>query len=323
VAVLPGDDWIAYMEVTRPDPNAPRTLRLVRPDGSDDHVFVDPADLPSSAVAYPSWSADGSEIAFIAFAANRDPGGLTFTRSEVWVASVVGGDARRIAACEDPCIQLGYPDFSPDGTELAFIRYDLMPDRTWGPSFLDVLDLATGERRVVSQTEDGVTAYYEPSWSPDGKWIVVALETYTDATESITTGSRLAVVAADGSSIQPSLVTPADLLAGTPDWGPGDSIVFAVPESVEGWADTRQMYTIEADGSDLRQLTTDDQVPYTTDPVWTADGSRIVFSTGPKSGGEQWLASIDANGSGLREESWKLQFPSGVWRTAHQLRPIP
>lgn len=84
-------------------------------------------------------------------------------------------------------VERTYPQYSPDGSELAFIA-----DR----NKLMVMDVAT---KKVRQITDGSTyaernGGFEYSWSPDGKWIVMELtnnghEPYSDIAVVNTTGT--------------------------------------------------------------------------------------------------------------------------------------
>ena len=84
-------------------------------------------------------------------------------------------------------VERTYPQYSPDGSELAFIA-----DR----NKLMVMDIAT---KQVRQITDGSTyaerdGGFEYSWSPDGKWIVMELtnnghEPYSDIAIVNTTGT--------------------------------------------------------------------------------------------------------------------------------------
>ena len=127
-----------------------------------------------------------------------------------------------------PCLQRSYPAWSPDNTQLVFVRYDLIKPGTWGQSAIEILDLATGDIRVVSQTADGATAYYNPRWSPDGDRLVFGIETYTDATGSTLVSAVLGVFEAGGSDgSEPRILSPPGLTARYPDWHPTDDrIVF-------------------------------------------------------------------------------------------------
>jgi dipeptidyl aminopeptidase/acylaminoacyl peptidase len=64
-----------------------------------------------------------------------------------------------------------------------------------------------------------------------------------------------------------------------PKWSPdGTQISFVDVDAVNG-----QSYLVDSDGGRLRALLEGDKGPE-TDPTWSADGSRIVFSTSPNGG---------------------------------------
>ncbi len=106
-----------------------------------------------------------------------------------------------------------YPQFSPDGKELAFIE---------GRSRLMVLNLAT---KKVRQVTDGATWYstgggFDYSWSPDGKWFTLEFignkhDPYSD----------IGLVSAQGGEI--TNLTNSGYTSGSPRWVlDGNAILF-------------------------------------------------------------------------------------------------
>lgn len=309
--VLPGEPWIVYQKGGQNS-----LLRLVRPDGSDDHNLAR-HPLPG-AEAHPAWSPDGQRIAFDVAA--DSPGGPP--HSSIWVADAIGVDAREIAACELPCRQLAYPAWSPDGHSIAMTRYDLNPDGDWGPSAVEVVDVDSGQRRVIIQTPDGTSAYYQPDWSPDGSSLVVSVETYPDARQASVTTRTVAVLRADGSDPAPMIISdPADF-AIEPDWGPTNRIVYAVtptPERVQ----PSDLVTTDADGSNPARIAAT-AVGLTTmfDPDWTQDSTRIQVTTADEGSARQRLATMAPDGTAVQLEPWYLTTASGgPWATHPHLRP--
>jgi Tol biopolymer transport system component len=314
--VLPGEPWIAYM--ANIGSGGTDRLHLVRPDGNDRHQLVTGLDGQQE---HPDWSPDGSRIAFDHWTPDVAVPGRDLI--DIWTAAADGSDARRVAACDLPCFQLSYPAWSPDGTQLAVVRYDEQVGADWGPSAIEVVDLATGARRVVHESADGSIAYYNPRWSPDGSQIVFGLETYTDATEATFVSAALAVVAADGSDVAPRIITPAEVDAWEPDWHPsGDRIAFRTHFDPGDSADRTQpsdLYTIRPDGTGLTPVTSFGLGNQRAiEPTWTPDGQRIVFTLVDGFGGGQIpaIALVNADGGNVS----RLGFAAG---TAGRLRPTP
>jgi Tol biopolymer transport system component len=288
-------------------------LRIVRDDGTGDHALVT-GELPFPDHAHPDWSPDGARIAFDVWS-DDDPASI-----ELWAVGTDGADPERLAACEDPCLQLAYPAWSPGGDEIAFVRYDYLGDGVWGPNAVEVLERATGARRIVTETADGTSAYFEPTWSPDGGQIAFTIESYSDATATTTLSSSIAVVPADGSGPS-TIVTPPEMVAGAPDWAPGARIVFGVADTLGGWTDSGAVYVMAPDGSGVRSLTSGSDLAFAVEPVWARDGESVLFTTGDPETGEQWLASIDAAGGDVVEMPWRLDDTPGMLRTHVDPRP--
>jgi Tol biopolymer transport system component len=319
MSVLAGEPWIVYVwfEETQ-------ALFLTRPDGTDVHRILE--DI-SGKLAHPDWSPDGQKLAF-----EREMEG---DGVEVWTAHADGTNAEKAIGClQAPCLQIAHPAWSPDGSELAYTRIDTTP--ALGSSgdrlSIEVIDLATGARRVVARTPPVGAEYIEyghPRWSPDGTQIVFSV-IYTALPLSDgqpSTGSVIAVARADGSEVDaPRMVTDRNLFAAYPDWSPdGKRIVFNTyalgyhPTSTE----PANLYTIHPDGSGLTQITHfGSNDTGATLPTWTPDGTQIMFvqitrdPTGADPNGFYRIGLIDPDGS-------NLTVVPDVPGTNPRLRPTP
>ncbi len=99
------------------------------------------------------------------------------------------------------------------------------------------------------------------SWSPDGTRLVFSHD-----------GTALYLVNADGSGLTRLANAPA---GGTADWSPdGRRILFSWDGGQEG---TSEVYVINVDGTDLRNLTSDGVM--TIHATWSPDGTRIAFAS--------------------------------------------
>jgi len=126
-----------------------RQLWVVGADGSDPALIAS-----ANNIGAPSWSPDGSTIAYVA---------ATASGSSIHIVSADGSDDRSVG----PVIPPGShsyltASFSPDGTTLVF---DKGTDSGFGIFAMDVD--GSHERQLSVGTSD-----YNPSWSPDGRWIV-------------------------------------------------------------------------------------------------------------------------------------------------------
>jgi Tol biopolymer transport system component len=109
----------------------------------------------------PGWSPDGTRIVFT---------GLQGGISDLYVWDLRDDRIERLT--DDRFAQL-HPAWSPDGRTIAYAT-DAGPDTdletlTFGPLRIELLDLATGERRALPGQDAGISI--NPAWSPDGRTI--------------------------------------------------------------------------------------------------------------------------------------------------------
>lgn len=129
----------------------------------------------------------------------------------------------------------------------------------------------SGLRKVTSHTSS--TFYVEPTFSPDGKWIV--FEESNEAPEVKQQGS-IYKVKSDGSGLTELTGGPK---TGTddrlPNWSPaGDRILF---QRRRAGSDDWDIYTMTPDVKNLRRVT--GAASADTDASWSPDGKWIVYSS--------------------------------------------
>jgi eukaryotic-like serine/threonine-protein kinase len=168
------------------------------------------------------------------------------------------------------------PAFSPDGRRIAY-----RSDCSGGGIFVMG---ATGEsaRKVIDFG-------YTPSWSPDGREVVVATERPGIPTARPSISRLWAVTFETG---EKRLVTEHDAMH--PSWSPdGRRVAFW---GLRGDTPQRDLWTVAADGS---QVAADAAVPVTEDPpldwnpVWAPNGSSLYFSSTRGGTFNLWRIAVD------------------------------
>jgi Tol biopolymer transport system component len=133
-----------------------------------------------------------------------DGNGRTF----IFFLDLVSGSSR---AMSQP-LEIEAAEISPDGGSIAYSMSDAA-----GRSQVYVLDVLTGGTRTLA-LDPGIEHQGLPSWSPDGRWLLVARVHDTGL-------RRLGLISADGSAPSRELPTPG--IDGQWIWAPdGASILF-------------------------------------------------------------------------------------------------
>ncbi|HUG47805.1 MAG TPA: hypothetical protein VMP67_05275 [Candidatus Limnocylindria bacterium] len=246
------------------------TIYLVRPDGTGLHRLV-PDEWAGSEIR-PTWSPDGGRIAFVRARLPND-------RGELWVINADGTDAELLYTCVGPnapdtdCIAIEYPDWSPDGNGIYFVRESNPPPEPGPPLTFEIVryDLASAEAGPVLTREDGMLLE-QTRLSPDGQQVVYVR--FRAELES-------AIFVADLATGKERRITDWNMLVAYPDWSVDDMIVLNTYD-LRHFPDTTEavnLYSMAADGSDLRQLTNYGRNDTrAAQPRWTADGSGVVYT---------------------------------------------
>jgi Tol biopolymer transport system component len=223
---------------------------------------------------------------------------------EVWISEADGSHARRVAACTGACLAYDYAAWMPSGRALLMMRYDGPQSDAGVPasSSLELLDLSTGTSHDVS-TSAAHELFSAPRVSPDGTSYCVTTEIGDVGTGP--TGSAVAVGKVAGGAVR--RVSQPREWGSYCDWRPtaANQIVFT-DHDLSIFADmtvSSNLYTVGADGSHRRQLTHFATGKMrATQPRWTPDGTRILFTAVDADGSlaHRHMASATPNGDQVR-----------------------
>jgi Tol biopolymer transport system component/metal-dependent hydrolase (beta-lactamase superfamily II) len=200
-------------------------------------------------------------------------GVLAFVRAResgwsICVSNADGSQQRRILFHGEA---LAYPEWSPDGSQIAFHKHQ--SDEIVS---INVMDADGSNERRLTDTETYDSA---PVWSPDGSQI------------AFTRDEDIWIMNADGSDQR--LLMDDPVISSGADWSPdGSQIVFE-----SGRHGNTEIYVMEADGSNLRRLTDNEAEDWW--PTWSPDGSQIAFMSTLDGDWEIWV--MDADGGNLRQ----------------------
>jgi Tol biopolymer transport system component len=269
VPINPGEPWIVFEWYWTGDI---KDLSLMREDGSDAHPIGNITDgLEDS---NPEWSPDGNSLAYEERTADD--------AISIWVSNADGTHAKQVAKCASAkCRQLRFPAWSHDGKQLALVEYDYLGEARAGTS-LQVLDLASGAVRTLSST-DILHSYSDPDWSNDDSTLAFSIETYAD-TGGDPIGDVVATLPSNADNNgQPTTITPVDLFAGSPNWHPTKNLIAFGSNDPFNYPTKdapSNIYTVNADGSALKQLTTlsVNKRLKLGFPSWSSDGALLIIT---------------------------------------------
>ncbi len=199
----------------------------------------------------PAWSLDGR---FLAFASDRAG------TMDIWVRDMQGGAERRIT--ESAGAEM-LPAWSPDGARLAYVSE---------AGELFIVDIAS---RAVKKLHDRIFDAGRPTWSPDGRTVVVgALRPYSSRFREGT--NQLLAIAVDGGPDRYYPVAPHRSAGMREDYGPvwsPDGTAMAVIMEGALW-----VFPVRKTGEPAappRRLTS----ALANAPSWIGDSRKVFYQT--------------------------------------------
>lgn len=207
----------------------------------------------------------------------------------LWLSAPDGSRARKL---ENRPGDKQKADWTTDGKRVAF-RWVRSGER----SDLVVMN-ADGSGWVNLTRRTGLHGL-SPSWSPDGRWLVVA------ATPAEGRGVALYVMRPDGTDV--TKITRGFAESQYPSWSPdGRSIAFTRVTPGGGF----DIYSVTPDGSHLRRLTNAEG--YDEWPMWSPDSRRIAFGRENGTSPGIWVMNRDGSNKRLVTGRWAAGVP-GSW----------
>jgi TolB protein len=210
----------------------------------------------------------------------RSPGAVSIGLLALLLMSAANGAEQGIVRLTHDGHLKQRPEWSPDGSWLAFTRHQ-------GTTIFLLLRSADGvtEKRLTTRKDPE----FDAAWSPDGKRLAFCL----DKTVPNQGDMDVYVIGADGEDLQPVLTSGGKLSHEEwPSWSP-DGEWLALSSTRDG---NQEIYVVRPSSKDLRRLTNDPAID--AHPAWSPDGKQIVFATSRF--GDFELAIMDADGSHLQ-----------------------
>lgn len=230
---------------------------------------------PAAAIYNPSWAPDGRLLY------ESDEGG----RYALWVVNIDGSSRQRFLPVD---FEHQQPVVSPDGKSVAFVANG---GATGNDIFVVSVD-GSGRRTVTNASG----SQYLPRWSTDGRSVLYISDVSG-------TRERDLVVSNVATGQATNVTNTPDRTEANAAWAPGPKILFS---SRQG--DESNVFSMNADGSDRRQLTHGVQAGSLS---WAPNGS-ITFTS--RKDGQSSIYLMAGDGSNLRQLTSDAEtISNAVW----------
>jgi dipeptidyl aminopeptidase/acylaminoacyl peptidase len=229
-------------------------IAIMNPDGTGRQILVPEKEGHGINFGF-TWSPDGQSLAY-----------STSTWSDIYIYSIKAAKSTNITNMDGKFEM--EPDWSPDGTQIAFTG-DLKSKN------FNIYVMNVDGSRIRQLTECAADCR-NPDWSPDGAYI--AYENQYDIYVMKSDGSGEQRVAHGGISTYPA-------------WSPdGQHIAMIRMDSYES---QRYLYVMNQDGTGMRALTDTTRNPRQFS--WSPDGIYIVFDDfGGDSIAAMWILNVES-----------------------------
>lgn len=263
----------------------------MNPDGSDVRRLTHFA--PEHSAGNENWSPDGSLIVF-----ERTNGGH---QHKVWLMEADGSDQHLLFP--DPWFEDHTPSFSPDGSRVLFSR--CQPEGRDHRCALTTINLDGTDMQTLTTPEAEEKEFW-PVYSPDGSQIAFSVF----YGRGVIGGTF--VMDADGSNVH--LVTPPKLGGFLASWAPDGSRLAFTTHCCDPRNSTTM--TVRPDGTGLKHVT-DPRRRHDYQPVFSPDGTKIVFERDNADYSRWGLYTMNADGSDV------ARIPGTTFAGGAAWQPVP
>ncbi len=264
LALSPDGEWVAYTVRTTDIEKDKRQSDIHMVNWAGDQT-VQLTHTDDASEGSPQFSPDGKFISFVASRGGESGSKKAEHKSQVWLLSRSGGEARRLTALPGGVSSYRW---SPDGARLAVVSGDPHPDD------------------VESEESDGDGDAKKEKKSKTKPPIVVTRFQFKRDGEGFLEERYDRIYLVDAASGSHTLLTPGRFSSSQPAWSPdGKKLAFVSKRPTDDQPDpdrtpNSDVWVVDAEeGAEARRLTT--WGGSDSSPVWSPDGRRIAYLQGP------------------------------------------
>lgn len=241
----------------------------------------------------PAFSPDGTKIVCVT--------GRSMT-NDVWVMDADGKNRKQLTTTEN--VTESWPVWSPDGKRIAYVAAEWVEEgggsKTLAPSEVYVMNAdGSGSRRL---TENGAKAS-GLVWSPDGSKVLFTSDQAKEKEGVRYSNNDVAYVLVEGSGMA-NLTQDNDGDDTFPTWSPDGNTILLVSRRKGG---PNSLYTMNANGSDVKALLEPKWGPEFSSPVYSSDGKKILVRDSYAD-----ICILNADGTGMAKLAKGTHY---VWVT--------